>query len=304
MAKLTSLLLALSHLTTLTSATHPNNTTTPATDPTCCKFTISSTVGDIDCPAGELLDGQIRLNGTYDTSTFCISPTGGVTNARGFGCIVTEAPTTQFQCDEGKAPTEGFSIASAANNNTLLFRSSSRFYLCPATDTEYNIYINPEFGQEKCFPVMLRADGGDCGGRPGECPSPPPPERETVWVTEWATSTQKYMVTETWTSLVPCSTSSSGSNNVTKPCARKGGCHHEGGASSSSPVWTNGSFTGSVPSQSGGGSAATTGSGALLPPSGGVSLPSAGPVGGGTETTGRAPVVETSVARRWWWGGY
>ena len=294
MAKLTSLLLAITHFTTLTSASHPD-TTIPTTDPTCCKFTISSTVGNIDCPAGELLDGQIRLNGTYDTSTFCITPTGGITNARGFGCIVTEPPTTQFQCDEGKAPTEGFSIAT---NNTLLFRSSSRFFLCPATDTEYNIYINPNFGQKKCFPVVLQADGG-CG-QPGECP--PPPERETVWVTEWATSTQKYMVTETWTSLVPCSTSSS--NNVTKPCAREGSCHHEGGASSSSsPIWTNGSFTSSVPLGSGGGTTATTSSGTLLPPSGGVSLPSAGPVGGGTATTGRAPAVETSVARRWWWGG-
>lgn len=54
----------------------------------CCRFTLSSH-GSFDCPAGELEDGQIRLNGTYDTSTFCIDSEGGITNSRGFGCIVT-----------------------------------------------------------------------------------------------------------------------------------------------------------------------------------------------------------------------
>lgn len=54
----------------------------------CCKFTLSSPK-QFDCPAGELLDGQIRLNGTYETSTFCLDKEGGITNSRGFGCIVT-----------------------------------------------------------------------------------------------------------------------------------------------------------------------------------------------------------------------
>lgn len=56
----------------------------------CCKFTITSS-GAFACPAGQLPDGQIRLNGTYDTSTFCISPDGGITDQNGFGCIVTGA---------------------------------------------------------------------------------------------------------------------------------------------------------------------------------------------------------------------
>jgi hypothetical protein len=57
-------------------------------DSGCCKFTLSSE-GPFACPAGQLEDGQIRLNGTYPTSTFCIGPDGGITDERGFGCIVT-----------------------------------------------------------------------------------------------------------------------------------------------------------------------------------------------------------------------
>jgi hypothetical protein len=57
----------------------------------CCKFTISSG-GSFVCPAGQLEDGQIRLNGTYHTSTFCIGPDGGITDENGFGCIVTGTP--------------------------------------------------------------------------------------------------------------------------------------------------------------------------------------------------------------------
>ena len=277
MTKRPIILLVISQLATLAFADHPSTSD-------CCEFTISSTVGNFDCPAGELLDGQIRLNGTYDTSTFCISPAGGITNARGFGCIVTDAPTTQFQCDEGKPPTLGFSIG---DNNTLLYEGSSRFHVCPATDTEYNIYVSPDFGQTKCFPVVLQTDG--CGAKK-TCP--PPPERETVWKTEWATSTVQYKITETWTSLVPCSTSAAPTTapaNMTKPCMKKD-CHQ------SSPIWTNDTLTAPVPP-----TGATGTSGTLLPPTGGVNLPDAGPVGG-TETEIRALPTRGPVARRQWWG--
>jgi hypothetical protein len=54
----------------------------------CCKFKITSG-GAFVCPAGQLEDGQIRLNGTYATSTFCIGADGGFTDQNGFGCIVT-----------------------------------------------------------------------------------------------------------------------------------------------------------------------------------------------------------------------
>lgn len=57
-------------------------------DSGCCKFTLESS-GPFACPAGELPDGQLRLNGTYDTATFCIGPDGGITDSNGFGCIVT-----------------------------------------------------------------------------------------------------------------------------------------------------------------------------------------------------------------------
>ena len=53
-----------------------------------CAFDITSS-GSFACPAGELSDGQIRLNGTEDTATFYIDGNGGITDSNGFGCIVT-----------------------------------------------------------------------------------------------------------------------------------------------------------------------------------------------------------------------
>lgn len=53
-----------------------------------CGFEISST-GTMPCPAGQLPDGQIRLNGSYPTSKFFIDANGGITDTNGFGCIVT-----------------------------------------------------------------------------------------------------------------------------------------------------------------------------------------------------------------------
>jgi hypothetical protein len=70
----------------------------------CCRFTLSASA-PFNCPAGALEEGQIRLNGTYDTSTFCIDGQGGITDSNGFGCVVTGPPETQIQCDSGKAPT-------------------------------------------------------------------------------------------------------------------------------------------------------------------------------------------------------
>jgi hypothetical protein len=52
-----------------------------------CAFTLSSSAG-IDCPASQLSDGQIRLNGTEDIATFYISD-GKITDSQGRGCIVT-----------------------------------------------------------------------------------------------------------------------------------------------------------------------------------------------------------------------
>lgn len=52
-----------------------------------CTFTITSS-GGIACPAGELSDGQIRLNGTEATASFTIL-NGQITDSAGRGCIVT-----------------------------------------------------------------------------------------------------------------------------------------------------------------------------------------------------------------------
>ncbi|KAI7773856.1 uncharacterized protein LA080_009707 [Diaporthe eres] len=126
-------------------------------DSGCCKFTLSSS-GPFSCPVGELLDGQLRLNGTYDTATFCIASDGGITDTNGFGCIVTESPISQIQCDLGKEPDKGFSINS---DNVLLYHGSPKSSACPATDTEWNIYVAPNFSQAKCTPITLVADA--CG---------------------------------------------------------------------------------------------------------------------------------------------
>lgn len=55
-----------------------------------CTFSISST-GGIACPAGQLADGQIRLNGSEPTAYFTIS-NGQITDSSGRGCIVTGEP--------------------------------------------------------------------------------------------------------------------------------------------------------------------------------------------------------------------
>ncbi|KAK4450978.1 hypothetical protein QBC34DRAFT_447939 [Podospora aff. communis PSN243] len=217
MAKSSRLLFTLGALLTGTLADHGTGADFGSN---CCKFTLSST-GEFDCPAGELLDGQIRLNGTYDTSTFCLDSQGGITNSRGFGCIVTDQPTTQIQCDQGKKPTHGFSIGT---NNTLLYHGSPSFFACPATDTEYNIYVSPNFGQTKCFPITLQSDG--CGAQ--ECPP-----ASTVWQTAWYTQVINQTIMLTQTELVPCSTPPPAvtstppavpSTNATKPC-NKSKCH-------------------------------------------------------------------------------
>jgi hypothetical protein len=76
---------------------------------------------------------------------------------------------TQVQCDEGKQPCKGFSI-DEIDGKTLLYNGSYKFYACPATDYEYNIYISPDFGQAECVPIELHKD--DCKGRVPHCPNP------------------------------------------------------------------------------------------------------------------------------------
>lgn len=71
------------------SASHVSSTTSAIAPPSgsSCVFTITAS-GGIACPAGELEDGQIRLNGSYPAANFTLS-NGGITDSTGKGCIVT-----------------------------------------------------------------------------------------------------------------------------------------------------------------------------------------------------------------------
>lgn len=74
----------------------------------CCNITLSSPACFTD-PAGQLPDGQIRFNGSYPTSTFCLSKDGGLTDQNGFGCIVTGRVTlTQWQEQEQRQRTDKY----------------------------------------------------------------------------------------------------------------------------------------------------------------------------------------------------
>ncbi|KAH7371761.1 hypothetical protein BKA64DRAFT_767993 [Cadophora sp. MPI-SDFR-AT-0126] len=184
-----------------------------------CSFTIISS-GTFVCPAGQLDDGQIRLNGTQEVSTFYIN-NGQITDSKGRGCIITEAPSTQIQCDEGKTAAQGFSIDS---NNILSWKGRSQFSACPATDTEYNIYINPNFGQAKCVGIQLIA-GGCSVSEPTtsstvSCAIQTITETCTVTATEQVITTStstmwltlKDLITSVWT--MPCPTTASSSSST------------------------------------------------------------------------------------------
>lgn len=58
-----------------------------ATDHAGCSFTLTSS-GGIACPAGELADGQIRLNGSEPTADFYFAD-GKITDSQGKGCLIT-----------------------------------------------------------------------------------------------------------------------------------------------------------------------------------------------------------------------
>ncbi|KAK8223901.1 ubiquitin 3 binding protein But2 C-terminal domain-containing protein [Phyllosticta capitalensis] len=125
-----------------------------------CCFDLTAS-GGVSGTVGQLTDGQNRIGGGYSPTSFCLS-NGGITDSNGRGCIVTNA-SGQFQCDEGKAPTTGFSVGS---NGTLTFNGKAQFYGCPAADDQDNIYTRPVQGQEKCVPVML-STSGQCSSSSG-----------------------------------------------------------------------------------------------------------------------------------------
>ena len=91
-----------------------------------------------------------------------MSSDGGFTDSNGRGCILTPS-VTQFQCDDGVGPTTGFAVGSSGS---VTYNGSSKFYACPATDSEYNVYTSPVEGQEKCVEISL-VSAGSCGAGSG-----------------------------------------------------------------------------------------------------------------------------------------
>ena len=115
---------------------------------------------------GQLSDGQNRVGGGHPTGCYCLS-SGGFTDSNGRGCILTP-PTSQFQCDVGASPTTGFAIGSSGS---ITYNGSSKFYACPATDSEYNVYTTPVSGQDKCVEISL-SSAGSCGSGDAKSSAP------------------------------------------------------------------------------------------------------------------------------------
>jgi hypothetical protein len=131
-----------------------------------CCFHLSAS-GAVTGTAGQLDDGQVRINGPLSASEFCISDSG-ITDANGRGCILTP-PTTQFQCDTGATPTSGFTIGC---DGTISYNGSPTFYECQTGDQgEANVYSEP--GGTNCGEITLKSDGCFSGCAPPP-PSPPP----------------------------------------------------------------------------------------------------------------------------------
>ncbi|CAN9278460.1 unnamed protein product [Alternaria alternata] len=108
---------------------------------------------------GQLDDGQNRIGGNHPTGCYCLDGNGGFTDSNGRGCILTP-PTTQFQCDVGATPTNGFAVSSSGS---VTYNGSGKFYACPVNDSgEYNVYTTPAPGQTKCVEISL-GSAGSCG---------------------------------------------------------------------------------------------------------------------------------------------
>jgi hypothetical protein len=126
-------------------------------------------------------------------------------------------PETQFQCDLNKPPMAGFAIGP---EGSILYQGSADFYACPATDTEYNVYVHPDFGQSKCFPISLKAS--DCG-----VPSPSStsastcvPQSTTLWQTQTIVQNVTKTVTVAQTIDATCSTSTIPTHTQCASCSK------------------------------------------------------------------------------------
>jgi hypothetical protein len=110
-------------------------------------------------------------------------------------------------------------------SNNLLYLGSPSFWACPATDYEYNIYVKPDFGQTKCFPITLKTSGCGAAAPPLPPTSVAPPS--TVWETQTKTVTEDVTQTVTVLTTLPptaCPThwnqTSSSSRGPCKHCTK------------------------------------------------------------------------------------
>ncbi|OJJ40895.1 hypothetical protein ASPWEDRAFT_47606 [Aspergillus wentii DTO 134E9] len=216
---------------------------------------------------GQLSDGQSRVYGNLSPADFCIDSQGGVTDGHGRGCIITP-DTTQWQCDEGSSPANGFSVGSEGQ---IEYKGNTKFVACQTgLNGGMNLYINPDRSLVTgCTDITLSADS--CSGQgsgSGEGSSSAPPSASTA----------------------PAGSPPAGGSSV------------PGGGSPPTPVPTvpGGGSESSVPvPPAGGSSTVPAGPPAGSPPAGGSSVPGGGspptPVptvpGGGSESSVPVPPV-------------
>ncbi|RAR12639.1 glycoside hydrolase [Stemphylium lycopersici] len=148
--------------------------------------------GDASGILGQLGDGQNRVGDDLPTGCYCLDNDGGFTDSNGRGCILTP-PTTQFQCDAGATPTDGFAVGS---NGDVTYNGDSTFYACPVNDQGvYNIYTTPAPGQDKCVKITL-GSAGSCGAGTSQSEGKPGP---TTVVTQTKTvATETNTITKTY----------------------------------------------------------------------------------------------------------
>ncbi|KAI5208019.1 hypothetical protein E4T38_02985 [Aureobasidium subglaciale] len=150
-----------------------------------CCFSLNAAGGQSGV-VGQLGDGQNRIGQSgglaNQQGTYCLS-NGGLTDQSGRGCILTP-PTTQFQCDVGASPTNGFSVNS---NGDLTYNGNTQFYACATGDNGgYNIYTVTTGDQTGCVKITLNT-GGQCigggggnGGSSAPASSAPPASQPAI----------------------------------------------------------------------------------------------------------------------------
>ncbi|KAF2836999.1 hypothetical protein M501DRAFT_213428 [Patellaria atrata CBS 101060] len=137
--------------------------------PTSCRFKLTGKGGPGGI-IGQLSDGQNRIGQGLAASTYSIDKYGGVTDQDGRGCILTP-PTSQWQCDQGAAPTPFFNVDCKGQ---LTYKNNPKFVACPTGDHGgFNIFTTAPAGQGGCVPLTLEADGchKSCGS---DVPAPAP----------------------------------------------------------------------------------------------------------------------------------